>query len=135
MAILNIKQRLQSLKYIDCKIKSKHQELASLKTGIVRGQKFDGKRANQDKNQSEEINIKLIDKADTLYDEITALIKEREDLTKAIETLDDPLENIVMRLFFINDYSWSEVEAKLNAGHGTIQRIRSSALKKLSQLV
>lgn len=101
----------------------------------MRGQKFDGKQANQNKNQSEEINCKIIDKADTLYDEITALIKEREDLTKAIENLDNPLENIVMRLFFINGYSWSEVEAKLNAGHGTIQRVRSSALKKISQLV
>ena len=100
---INIKQLLKTLQYIDIKVKSKHQEIISLKSGILRGQQFDNMpKSKNNKNQSEELNVLIIDKSEQLYREIQALYKERDELIQAIESLDDPVENIVMRLFYID---------------------------------
>ena len=133
---INIKQRLKALQYIDIKVKSKHQEIISLKSGILRGQQFDNMpKSKNNKNQSEELNVLIIDKSEQLYQEIQALYKEREELIQAIESLDDPVENIVMRLFYIDGMTWNEVETKLRYSRGAIQKIRKSAVGNLSKNV
>lgn len=131
---VNIKQRLKALQYIDIKAKSKHQEIISLKSGILRGQQFDNMpKSKSNTNHSEELNISIIDKTKQLYQEIQVLYKERDELVQAIESLDDPVENIVMRLFFIDCLKWNEVEAKLKYSRGAIQKIRKSAFENLSK--
>lgn len=131
---VNIKQRLKALQYIDIKAKSKHQEIISLKSGILRGQQFDNMpKSKSNTNHSEELNISIIDKTEQLYQEIKVLYKERDELVQAIESLDDPVENIVMRLFFIDGLTWNEVEAKLKYSRGAIQKIRKSAFENLSK--
>ena len=131
---INIKQRLKALQYIDIKVKSKHQEIISLKSGILRGQQFDNMpKSKNNKNQSEELNVLIIDKSEQLYQEIQALYKEREELIQAIESLDDPVENIIMRLLYIDGLSWNQIQAQLRCGRGTIHRARESALKKISK--
>ena len=131
---IDMKQRLKALQYIDIKVKSKHQEIISLKSGILRGQQFDDMpKSKNNKNQSEELNVLIIDKSEQLYQEIQDLYKEREELIQAIESLDDPVENIVMRLFYIDGMTWNEVEAKLRYSRGTIQKIRKSAFGNLAK--
>ena len=131
---INIKQRLKALQYIDIKAKSKHQEIISLKSGILRGQQFDNMpKAESPSNRSEELNVLIIDKSEQLYREIQELYQERDELVRAIESLDDPIENIVMRLFYIDGMTWNEVGAKLKYSKGAIQKIRKSAFRNLSK--
>ena len=130
----DIRKRLASLKYIDSKIKSLQQEIVSLKSSIFKSQQYsDEPKGGNLNNQSEELNISIIDKSNELYDEIQKLLIEREELVQAIESLDDPAENIVLRFFYINGYSWREVERELNWSRATIQRARSSGISKLSE--
>ena len=76
---INIKQRLKALQYIDIKAKSKHQEIISLKSSILRGQQFDNMpKSKNNKNQSEELNVLIIDKSEQLYQEIQELYRERD---------------------------------------------------------
>ena len=131
---INIKQRLKALQYIDIKAKSKHQEIISLRSGILRGQQFDNMpKSKNNKNQSEELNVLIINKSEQLYQEIQDLYKERDELIQAIESLDDPVENIVMRLFYIDGMTWNEVGAKLKYSKGAIQKIRKAAFGNLSK--
>ena len=131
---INIKQRLKALQYIDIKVKSKHQEIISLKSSILRGQQFnDIPKSKNNKNQSEELNVLIIDKSEQLYQEIQALYKERDELVQVIESLDDPVENIIMRLLYIDGLSWNQIQAQLRCGRGTIHRAKESALKKISK--
>ena len=131
---INIKQRLKALQYIDIKAKSKHQEIISLKSGILRGQQFDNMpKSKSNTNHSEELNISIIVKSDELYREIQELYRERDELVQVIESLDDPVENIIMRLLYIDGLSWSQIQAQLRCGRGTIHRARESALKKISK--
>lgn len=131
---INIKQRLKALQYIDIKAKSKHQEIISLKSSILRGQHFDNMpKSESSSNRSEELNVLIIDKSEQLYQEIQELYRERDELVQVIESLDDPVENIIMRLFYINGMTWNEVEAKLKYSRGAIQKIRKSAFENLSK--
>lgn len=131
---VDIKQRLKALPYIDIKAKSKHQEYISLRSGILKGQTFDSMpKSKSNKNQSEELNISIIDRSRQLYQEIQELYQERDELVQVIESLDDPVENIIMRLLYIDGLSWNQIQAQLRCGRGTIHRARESALKKISK--
>ena len=125
---------MKALPYIDIKAKSKHQEYISLRSGILKGQTFDSMpKSKSNKNQSEELNISIIDRSEQLYQEIQELYQERDELVQAIESLDDPVENIIMRLLYIDGLSWNQIQAQLRCGRGTIHRARESALKKISK--
>ena len=131
---VDIKQRLKALPYIDIKAKSKHQEYISLRSGILKGQTFDSMpKSKSNKNPSEELNISIIDRSEQLYQEIQELYQERDELVQVIESLDDPVENIIMRLLYIDGLSWNQIQAQLRCGRGTIHRARESALKKISK--
>lgn len=130
----DIRKRLASLKYIDSKIKSLQQEIVSLKSSIFKSQQYsDELKGGNLNNKSEDLNISIIDKSNELYTEIDSLLAERDELVQAIESLDDPVENIVMRFLYINGYSWKEVERELRASSATIQRARDKAIVKLSK--
>ncbi|WP_080980486.1 DUF1492 domain-containing protein [Streptococcus oralis] len=101
----------------------------------MKGQTFDSmpKSQNND-NRTEEMNIKAIDRIAELYQEIEREYKEQEELVRAIEELEEPIENIVMRLLYIDGLSWSQVERRLNCSPATIQRARDKSLVKLSKM-
>lgn len=131
---IDIKQRLKGLKYIDIKARSKHQELISLRSGILKGQTFDSMpKAKDNKNKTEELNVLIIDKSEQLYEEIKGIYRERDELVQVIESLEDPMENIIMRLLYIDGLSWNQIQAQLRCGRGTIHRAKESALKKISK--
>ena len=83
---------------------------------------------------TEEMNIKAIDRIAELYQEIEREYNEQEELVRAIEELEEPIENIVMRLLYIDGLSWDQVERRLNCSPATIQRARDKALVKLAKI-
>ncbi|MBF0699667.1 RNA polymerase sigma factor [Streptococcus danieliae] len=130
----DIRKRLASLKYIDSKIKSLQQEIVSLKSSILKSQQYsDEPKGGSLNNKSEDLNILIIDRTKELYAKIQKLHDEREELVEAIESLEDPAENIVLRLLYVNGYSWKEVERELNWSRGTIQNFKVAGMKKLSK--
>lgn len=132
---MKLQRKLKKLKIKNIKIRSIHREIQDLRTGIVKGQSFNGMpKTPSNDNRTEDLNIKITDKIDELYKQIEQEQKEQEDLTQAIESLEDPIENIVMRLLYINGLSWSETERELNCSPATIQRARDKALVKLSKI-
>lgn len=130
-----IEKELKNLKFKNVKIQSLHREIINLRSGIMKVQTFDSmpKSQNND-NRTEEMNIKAIDRIAELYQEIEREYKEKEELVRAIEELEEPIENIVMRLLYIDGLSWSQVERRLNCSPATIQRARDKSLVKLSKM-
>lgn len=129
--VRTIEKKLKKLKFKNVKIQSLHCEIIRLRTGIMKGQSFDSMpKSKSNDNRTEEMNIKAIDRIDELYQEIEREYKEQEELTKWIESLEDPIENMVMRLLYIDGLSWDEVRIQLRCGRSTIKRVRRSALKK-----
>ena len=131
---MQLRKEFKKLKIKNIKIQSLHREIQDLSMGIVKGQSFNGMpKTPSNDNRTEDLNIKITDKIDELYKQIEQEQKEQEDLTQAIESLEDPIENIVMRLLYINNLSWSEVERRLNCSPATIKRVVDRAFVNLSK--
>ena len=129
----NIEKRLKQLPYTNIKIKSLHHEIISLRSGTVKGQSFDGMpKSPTNDNRTEDMNIRVIDRSDELYEEIADLYQKQQETIKWIENLEDPIENIVMRLLYIDGLSWNEVQIQLRCGRTTIKRARRNAIKKMA---
>lgn len=129
-----IEKELKKLKFKNVKIQSLHCEIINLRSGIMKGQNFDSMPKSQSNdNRTEEMNIKAIDRIAELYQEIEREYNEQEELVRAIEELEEPIENIVMRLLYIDGLSWNEVQIQLRCSRSTIKRTRESALKSLSK--
>ena len=127
----NIEKRLKQLPYTNIKIKSLHNEIIGLRSSSVKGQSFDNMpKSPSNNNQTEEMNIRVIDRSDELYEEIADLYQKQQETIKWIESLEDPIENMVMRLLYIDGLSWKEVQIELRCSRSTIKRIRRSAIKK-----
>lgn len=129
---MNISGRLNRLKYIEIKIKSKRQEILDLKDASPKGQVYtDEPKGSKNGNNTEDLNIKIIDAIEKLREEIRHLLEERDVIIKAIEGLEDPFENIVLRLLYVNNYTWLEARRVLNCSHATVQRARDKAIEHL----
>lgn len=131
---LDIKQRLKKLPYANIKIKSLNRQISSLRSGVLRGQSFDSMpKSKSNENKTEEFNIKVIDRSDELFKEIEKIYKEQDELIRAIESIEDPFENIVMRLLYIDGLSWNEAQIQLRCSRSTIKRARERALENLAK--
>ena len=132
---MQLQRKLKKLKIKNIKIRSIHREIQDLRTGIVKGQSFNGMpKTPSNDNRTEDLNITITETIDECYKQIEQEQKEQEDLTQAIESLEDPIENIVMRLLYINGLSWSETERELNCSPATIQRARDKAVLNISKI-
>lgn len=130
-----IEKELKKLKFKNVKIQSLHCEIINLRSGIMKGQNFDSMPKSQSNdNRTEEMNIKAIDRIAELYQEIEREYNEQEELVRAIENLKEPIENLVMRLLYIDCLSWSEIQIRLNCSNATVQRARDRALDKMSKM-
>lgn len=133
MNLIDIKKRLKRLPYVNIKIKSLHYEIISLRSGTVKGQSFDGMpKSPTNDNRTEDMNIKVVDKINEIYQKIEREYQEQDDLIKAIESLSDPIQNIVMRLLYIDGLQWDEVQRRLNCSSATIQRARDKAIQEIT---
>lgn len=129
----DIKKRLKKLPYVNIKIKSLHREIISLRSGTIKGQSFDSMpKSPSNNNRTEDVNIRVVDKINEIYKKIEREYQEQDDLIKAIENLTDPIQNIVMRLLYIDGLSWDEVQRRLNCSNATIQRARDKAIKEIT---
>lgn len=130
-----IEKKLKKLKFKNARIQSLHCEIIDLRKGMVKSQSFDNMpKSKSNENRTEEMNIKAIDRIDEIYQEIEREYKEQEELVRAIENLKEPIENLVMRLLYIDCLSWSEIQIRLNCSNATVQRARDRALDKMSKM-
>lgn len=131
----DIEKKLKKLKFKNTRIQSLHCEIIELRKGMAKSQSFDSMpKSKSNENRTEEMNVKAIDRIDEIYQEIEREYKEQEELIRAIESLKEPIENLVMRLLFIDCLSWSEIQIRLNCSNATIQRARDKALVKIAKM-
>ena len=131
--MIDIEKRLKRLPYTNIKIKSLHREIIGLSSGTLKGQSFDGMpKSPTNDNRTEDMNIKVVDKINEIYQKIEREYQEQDDLIKAIESLSDPIQNIVMRLLYIDGLQWEEVQRRLNCSSATIQRARDKAIQEIT---
>ena len=129
-------RRLKNLRVINTEIMSKRQEILELRTKIYKNQKFEKKtKSDGIGNGSENLNLKIISDTERITDEINALYDEKKLLTNAIDSLEDGLERNIIRLYYINRYTWDEIAREFNCSKKTAQIIRNAGVEKLEKLL
>ena len=129
-------KQLKKLRIINSIIKSKKEEIAELRTGVFKGQKYSDDLKNGNKsNSAENLNLRIIDKTNEIYAEIDRLYTERNSIVYAIDNLEDPQESLILRLFYVNNYSWKEISIELGGSPKTWQNVRKSGVNNLSKVL
>lgn len=127
--------QLKKLRVFDALIKSKQDEIRALRSGILRSPNYSTEpKSPSPDNSSEKLNLRIIDKTTEIQAEITKLYDERDNLVGLIDSLDDPIESMVLRLFYVNGYSWREIARELNGHPKTFQNIRKSGVQHLDSI-
>lgn len=133
---MNAKQRLNCLKNYEADVKTLNDELIALKSSVLKGQvlSHDPIRAKRG-NKTEELNVSIINKSDQIYQKLEQLLDERTETVKAIDRLEDPLEKLVLRYFYIHGYSKERTARTLDRSASTISKIKSSAICNLEAIL
>lgn len=133
---MNAKQRLNRLKNYETDVETLNNELIALKSLVLKGQvlSHDPIRTKRG-NKTEELNVSIIDKSDQIYRKLEKLLDERTETVKAIERLEDLLEKLVLRHFYIHGYSRERTARMLDRSASTISRIKSSAIRNLEAIL
>lgn len=129
-------KRLKNLKTIDVEIMSKRQEIVSLRFKALKSPQYSAMPKGQKHgNATEDLNAQIIDDIAKINKEIEALYQERQLLTQAINKLEDSMERNVVRLHYLNNYSWKDISKELNWSVRQLQRMKDNAVQKLEKLV
>ena len=133
---MNAKQRLNCLKNYEADVKTLNDELIALKSSVLKGQvlSHDPIRAKRG-NKTEELNVSIINKSAQIYQKLEQLLDERTETVKAIDRLEDPLEKLVLRYFYIHGYSRERTARTLDRSASTISKIKSSAICNLEAIL
>lgn len=132
----DIKRRLNRLKKMPKRLQEIKREIEYLESNPIASQQFENSpRSNSNRNTAEDRTINTVDRLAELKAEFKACLDEQKEMTQAIESLSEPLDNLVIRLFYINGNSWDEVARSLRVSKATIQRARTRAIEELAELL
>lgn len=129
---MNIKTRLNNLRYFESKLSSLRQERIALRATVQKAQIYsDEPKGSKQGNKTEDLNVRIITKSEQIDKKMKKLWNERNETVQAIESLENPLENIIMRWYYINGCSRFEVMRKVNCSRTTFHRVKKSAIEHL----
>lgn len=132
----DIKKRLNRLKKTPERLQEIKREIEYLESNPIASQQFENQpKGRSNRNTAEDRTISTVDRLAELKAEFMKCLDESWELREAIESLSDPLDNLVIRLFYINGHSWDEVARTLRVSKATIQRARTRAIEELYELL
>lgn len=126
---MSIKKDLLWLRHFDALLSSKKQELDSLRSEAYRTKVF--LEMNEQKEKSETLNARVIDKTEEISQEILDMYAKRDMLLLRMEDISDPLGLLVVRLFYLERQSWRAIRQKLHFSIKHLQRKRDEALEEI----
>jgi phage protein len=133
MELDGVKQRLESVKWINKEIEGLYLELGSLESGIIKKQQLSSTRVQTSRtNTTENDLISVLKLKEDILQRIERLTEERMGISRIIDKLDNPLERSVLRLFYLNILDAWQVAEKLDKSKTTVYLIRQKAIEHLA---
>lgn len=131
-----VKEKLESVKWINKEIKGLYLELEALESGIIKKPTLSHSRVQTSRENKTENNLisvlKL--KEDTLQ-RIERLTEERMAISELIDKLANPLERSVIRLFYFNNLVIDEIVDEIGRSRTIVYLIRQKAIEHLAGVV
>lgn len=131
---MNAKDFLRQSYRLNEMINSNVEELDNLRdlaTNIA-GQTFDKDKLSgcgYVKSRVEEIVLKVVEYQHQVNEEIDQLVDLKKDIRKSIMRVTDRDQLILLRLRYLNSFSWQEIQQRMNLCEKQIHRIHGESLK------
>lgn len=130
---MDAKQYLSQAYYLDKRINSKIEQVASLRelatkaTASVHAERVSGTRQ---RSPMENAVLKLIDLENEINDDIDRLVDLKRELSAFIAEIDNHAYRIVLELRYLNGNTWEEVADVMGYDLRWIYRLHGKALKE-----
>lgn len=136
---MTAKQFLQQAYRLNEKIESHTRELEQLRRLSLSLPKMDMSKDIVSCSKKQDASyVEIIEKIVELENQITAEIDDYVDfktqIHNAINSVEKPNENLVLRYRYIEMMSWDEIAEKMNYSNKQIRRIHYEALKSLKDV-
>lgn len=105
---------LKQLAKFEKLVQLKKREIEALRAGIVNTSDYQSQRVKRSKkNVTEDQIVKRIEKIERLETELMQLYADYSELSARIDAITDPVASLIMRLKYINGYSWPMIKRTL----------------------
>ena len=134
MELDEVKQRLESVKWINKEIEGLYLELGSLESGIIKKQQLSSTRVQTSRtNTTENDLISVLKLKEDILQRIERLTEERMEISRLIDKLTNPFERSVLRLFYLNDLDAWEVAEEIGKSKSSIYKVRQEAIENIAK--
>ncbi|WP_367007236.1 DUF1492 domain-containing protein [Streptococcus sp. ZY19097] len=136
MTIEELKQKLDSIKWIDKEISQLYLELQYLEDGLFKQTTLTQARVQTSRvNSSEKYLVAKLELKEDITSRINRLTKERLELVKLIDKLDNPKYRLALSLYYIQQKVDIEAGEIMNVSKATFFRYLKLALAELTDLL
>ncbi|MGV3354688.1 DUF1492 domain-containing protein [Streptococcus sp. FT1-55] len=136
MTIEELKQKLDSIKWIDKEISQLYLELQYLEDGLFKQTTLTQARVQTSRvNSSEKYLVAKLELKEDITSRIDRLTKERLELVKLIDKLDNPKYRLALSLYYIQQKVDIEAGEIMNVSKATFFRYLKLALAELTDLL
>lgn len=105
---------LKQLAKFEKLVQLKKREIEALRAGIVNTLDYQSQRVKRSKkNTTEDQVVKRIEKIERLETELAQLYADYNELSARIDAITDPVASLIMRLKYVNGYSWPMIKRTL----------------------
>ncbi|WP_105116559.1 hypothetical protein [Streptococcus suis] len=105
---------LKQLAKFEKLVLAKKREIEALRTGIINTLDYQSQRVTRSKkNTTEDQVVKRIEKIEQLEADLAQLYADYSELSARIDAIADPVVSLIMRLKYINGYSWPMIKRAL----------------------
>lgn len=131
---MDAKQYLSQAYYLDKRINSKIEQVASLRelatkaTASIHAERVSG---TTQRSPMENAVVKLIDLEHEINDDIDRLVDLKRELNEFISEIDNHAYRIVLELRYLNGNTWEEVSAVMGYDLRWIYRLHGKALNEV----
>ena len=136
MRIEELEIRLKSMKRLRKEADGIQIELKNLGRSLVNRPNLLGDKVKVSKvNGQEDKILKTLERKEKLEKRLFQNIQEQIELSGLVNRLDDPLECLVLRLFYVNLLSTSEIIREVGLSKAAVYRTKKQALENLANLL
>ena len=124
---MTVETDLKWLRNFNVIVYSKRKEIAQ-----VRGELYQNLTHLPD-SEVTKLNESIKQRSQDLTMELEQLYIKRDEIVERIDSLKDPLEASVLRLYYLNGCSWNEISYQVKNSVRSLQNIRRQAIQNLRQ--
>ncbi|MBY5034104.1 hypothetical protein K6V78_03290 [Streptococcus gallolyticus] len=126
---------LKQLSKFEKLVQAKKREIEALRAGIINTPDYQSQRVTRSKKNTTEYQVvKRIEKIEQLETELMRLYDDYRELSARIDAITDPVASLLMRLKYINGYSWLMIKRALPYySQSTLYDYHKKGLEELEQ--